>query len=260
MRGFGVSTNHKGIVMSKDTELAAEATAEGKGNLKLWRSVEKTPPAMTKLVSFGKRKWTNIDPQWQLQKATDKWGPYGHRWGMRNIKYQIVEVKSNDKVALETKNEKGDVVQSTEILADFIKYSIILEAEFFYPLDGKEVAFQIINDDKYSVDDDVLKKIITNTRSKALSWLGFSADVFLGKFDDTKYVEDLKKRFSKQDAFMAQVAAKVWEAKDLDTLAQYEEKLNDVAVDQAKDLDASAIEELRNLIEERKQALKGKDE
>jgi len=242
--------------MSKDTELSAETSQEGRENLKLWKSVDKTPPDMTKLVSFGKRKYTNIDPQWQLQVATTLWGPYGHRWGLRNIKYQIVEVKSNDKVALETRNEQGKVVSSSEILADFIKYSIILEAEFYYPAsDGKTASFEIFNDDKYQVDDDVLKKIITNTRSKALSWLGFSADVFLGKFDDTKYVDDLKKRFSRQNAFVDAAAAKIWEAKDLDELAAHEDRLDEVAVAQAKDLDATAIEELRELIAERRRAL-----
>jgi len=41
-------------------------------------------------------------------------------------------------------------------------------------------------------DDDFAKKMETNTVSKALSKLGFSADVFLGKFDDNKYVVDQK--------------------------------------------------------------------
>jgi hypothetical protein len=40
---------------------------------------------------------------------------------------------------------------------------------------------------------------MTDGLTKALSHLGFSADVFLGRFDDNKYVADLKKEFG-QDA------------------------------------------------------------
>ncbi len=38
------------------------------------------------------------------------------------------------------------------------------------------------------VDADFAKKAETNTMSKALSKLGFSADVFMGQFDDPEYV------------------------------------------------------------------------
>lgn len=239
--------------MSKDTELAVEAPPEGTENMKLWKSVEKTPPDMTKDVRYGKRHYTTVDPQYQLRQATALWGPYGHRWGLRNIKYQIVEVKGNDKVLLETRSD--NVIQSSEQMADYIRYSIILEAEFFYPVgNGETAAFQIINDDKYEVDDDVLKKITTNTRSKALSWLGFSADVFMGKFDDTNYVKDLRAKYSKQNAFVNTAANKILEAKDLAELAKYEDRLEETIRDKTLD-DKIVAKELRELVAERKREL-----
>lgn len=239
--------------MSKDTELAEEKTYEAKQNLVLWRSVENTPPDMTKDVSFGKRHYTAIDPQWQLRRATALWGPYGHRWGLRNIKYQIVEMKGNDVVTLQTKDAQGKVVQSVEQMADYIKYSIILEAEFFYPAaDGTTVHFPILNDDKYQADDEVLKKLITNTRSKALSWLGFSADVFLGKFDDTKYVQGLRAKLEEQNAFIESASARILAAKDLAALAVCEKRLGEVAQDQSRNLDRAVIKHLEELIKERR--------
>jgi hypothetical protein len=42
-------------------------------------------------------------------------------------------------------------------------------------------------------DTDAYKKASTDGLTKALSHLGFNADVFLGQFDDNKYVEGLKK-------------------------------------------------------------------
>ena len=44
-------------------------------------------------------------------------------------------------------------------------------------------------------NDDFAKKVETDTLTKALSKLGFNADIFLGKFDDTKYVEQMKQEF-----------------------------------------------------------------
>jgi len=42
------------------------------------------------------------------------------------------------------------------------------------------------------LDDDCVKKVVTDALTKGLSKLGFNADVFLGKYDDNKYVQDLK--------------------------------------------------------------------
>jgi hypothetical protein len=42
------------------------------------------------------------------------------------------------------------------------------------------------------VDEDAPKKAMTDGLTKALSHLGFNADVFLGKFDGNKYTSDDK--------------------------------------------------------------------
>lgn len=43
-------------------------------------------------------------------------------------------------------------------------------------------------------DEDALKKAGTDALTKCLSNLGFNADIFLGKFDDSKYVEELRQQ------------------------------------------------------------------
>jgi hypothetical protein len=40
------------------------------------------------------------------------------------------------------------------------------------------------------VDDEWTKKTFTNALTKALSYVGFNADVFMGKFDDNRYVAE----------------------------------------------------------------------
>lgn len=222
--------------MSKDIEQGTVTNT----NLKLWKLVEKTPPDMTKDVRYGKRHYTTVDPQYQLHVATSLWGPYGHRWGMRNLEWSIVET------------------HETDADGHYLLSAIILKAEFFYPCDGKEASFEIMNDDRFKADDETLKKLVTNTRSKALSWLGFSADVFMGKFDDTSYVKDLKTKFGDQDAFVTTVIAKIRTAKDLNALAKCEERLEEVIADETLD-DVVVAQQLMELVAERKRALKGKD-
>ena len=44
-----------------------------------------------------------------------------------------------------------------------------------------------------------MKKVATDALTKGLSKLGFNADVFMGKFDDNKYVNSLTSQSSGQD-------------------------------------------------------------
>ena len=132
-------------------------------NLKLWDSVTKTDPKALKEVNFG-RKFTAIDPYWQIKEATKLWGSYGITWGFKHIEltYEL----------------------STIGIVNF-------KGVFYYP----EGEFPIINacsiysdNARTKLDTDYAKKVETDTLTKALSKLGFSADVFLSKFVDSPYV------------------------------------------------------------------------
>ena len=48
------------------------------------------------------------------------------------------------------------------------------------------------------VDDDLAKKVETDTLTKSLSKLGFSADIFLGRYDDVRYVAEVTKEFTQK--------------------------------------------------------------
>ena len=143
-------------------------------NMKLWELVEKTNPAYTKPAKIGGMKITAIAPQYQIKLATEQFGPYGKGFGFKKIEldYSLVE--------------KLDLV--------------VFKGVFFFP-DGE---FEIINSSKMfmdrakkMVDADFAKKIETDALTKALSKLGFNADVFMGRFDDTKYVMEMKEEFNK---------------------------------------------------------------
>lgn len=134
-----------------------------KENLKFWNSVSKTDPKYTKSVS-SRGGYTAISPMYQAMQATEQWGLYGKNWGLKNIEHDY------------------SLVETTRLC--------VLKAIFFYPDGEFEItnAIEVISAKGYP-DSDFAKKLETNTISKALSKLGFSADVFMGEFDDHKYVQ-----------------------------------------------------------------------
>lgn len=177
-------------------------------NMKLWDRVKKTDPHYTKLVDYGKQKYTAIDPTWQLQKATEMWGPYGHRWGLKDLKFTLLD--------------------------DGAAKVLMLEAEFFCPAEmstGEECRFPVAVDLKFKSSDDTAKKLVTSARSKALSYLGFSADVFMGKFEDNQYVQMSKALFADRNAFMQKAAGKIKLAKTVEQLNEVRSKIEQMAGD-----------------------------
>ena len=138
-----------------------------KENLKLWRSVCVTNPEWIKTANLGGRKISAINPQKQLKQASELWGSYGSVWGLKDCKRQILDLEQSNKL-------------------------IILEAVFYYPSGSFEISNSVklcymSKGGKYIIDDESFKKIETNTLSKALSKLGFSSDVYEGRFDKQGY-------------------------------------------------------------------------
>jgi len=145
------------------------AKKEIKSHMELWNSVEITDPKYTKKVN-QRGGFTAIGAQYQLMRATETFGPIGYGWGVKNEK-------------IEQWHDVGLAV-----------YTAIL----WYVRDGiaEEHEIPIHSSIKYHsngrVDDDFFKKVATDALTKGLSKLGFNADVFMGKFDDNKYVNKLK--------------------------------------------------------------------
>lgn len=139
-------------------------------NLDLWDSVEKTDPSHTKEVTFG-RKITAIDPYRQIKNATEKFGPVGIGWG-----WSVVQIEQ-----LPT-NELGILIR-------------MWHTDKANTFDQWGQASLYIDKAEKKKDTDCLKKATTDGVTKCLSLIGFNADVFLGKFDDNKYVNQLKEEF-----------------------------------------------------------------
>ncbi len=137
--------------------------------MELWNQVCTTDPKHTKSVD-QRGGYTAIDPQYQIRMATSLWGPYGGSWALRDFQWGMIEVAEQ-------------------------KPTMTLDAIFNYP--GGQ--FPISADMSYRANDDCRKKLRTAAQSKALSLLGFNADIYLGQYDDERYVQEMRTKFSDQD-------------------------------------------------------------
>lgn len=149
-------------------------------NLRIWNAVAKTDPAHTKKVEFG-RKFTSIDAHWQIMQATQQFGPIGEGWRYE-VEHSIARLSDDMVLAV------ADVKifwRSTDDVPRF--YGPIRATCEMWSFNEKKK--------KMEVDEDAPKKAMTDALTKGLSHLGFSADVFLGLFDDNRYVQKVKKEF-----------------------------------------------------------------
>lgn len=134
-------------------------------NLELWDSVCKTNPADTKKITFG-RAITAIDPYKQVRSATEAFGPAGKGWGWS---VQRVEYLPTNEMGVLIKLWHGELHNSIEQWGQSSLY---------------------IDNAERKKDTDCFKKATTDGVTKCLSYLGFNADIFLGKFDDNKYIQE----------------------------------------------------------------------
>lgn len=139
---------------------------EAPDTLRIWNAVCRTDPRHTKRVN-QRGGFTAIDAQYQIMEATKQFGPVGVGWGYTVGDYRIEGGMIVVPVTLwhgERGNTFGPILGCAEMLGQ-------------------------------RPDRDAPKKAITDAITKGLSQLGFNADVFLGLYDDNKYVAELKKEF-----------------------------------------------------------------
>ena len=150
-----------------------------KDNMALWNSVSKTNPEHTKRID-QRGGFTAIDAHSQIEAATRVFGPAGAGWGW-DVELQY---PPNDTILAIVTLWHGKPEQTV-----------------------KQVGQKKLNGNR-GPDEDAVKKAVTDGITKCLSYLGFNADVFLGRFDDNKYVQQVAAEFKE--------AAKPKEIKDFE--------------------------------------------
>lgn len=160
--------------MNAPSKVAAKDAAPD--NMAIWNAVDVTDPRHTKRVN-QRGGFTAISAHYQVMKATEMFGPVGIGWG-----WDASEPLFHDSLVFVSvtlwHGERGNV---------------------FGPVHGGAEWKTA----KGHLDSDAPKKATTDALTKALSQLGFNADVFLGRFDDNKYVENVlaeMQRAEREDA------------------------------------------------------------
>lgn len=131
-------------------------------NMAIWDAVSKTDPDFTKKVT-QRGGFTSVNANYQIKMATEQFGPLGVGWG-----YAAGEPIFN---------------------GSFIMIPVTLwhgdRSNTFGPTFG---CCEMLGN---RPDSDAPKKAGTDALTKLLSQLGFNADIFLGQYDDNKYVQSL---------------------------------------------------------------------
>jgi hypothetical protein len=140
-------------------------------SLDLWSKVSKSDPKFLKPVSFGPRTFTAIDPMYQVRSATEAFGPVGQGWGWHS-ETRFINMSNGD----------------TAVICDVRVWHGKPE-NIFGPFPGCRKFFDAT---KNRLNEDAPKMAVTDGLTKALSHIGFNADVFLGEHDGSKYVADAK--------------------------------------------------------------------
>lgn len=147
-------------------------------NTKLWDRLGKTDPAHTKgFKRGGGFSGTAIKPQWVIRRLTEEFGPCGQGWGMHGPEFQVVPAGNEVLVFCTIQAWYGS------------------PENYVWGVGGDKVLAQR-SSGGFS-DDEAFKKAYTDALMNAFKFIGVGADVHMGLFDDSKYVQEAKAEFSR---------------------------------------------------------------
>lgn len=159
-------------------------------NTALWDRLGKTDPAHTKnFKRQGGFSGTAIKPMWSYRRLTEEFGPCGTGWGVERPEFQVVE------------GDNREVLVFCTVSGWYMHDG---EKRLVYGVGGDKVVTHIKANEKYQKaerwenDDEAFKKAFTDALTNAFKLIGVGADVHMGMFDDSKYVNTLAKEFASE--------------------------------------------------------------
>ncbi|EAX2276433.1 hypothetical protein AVB85_17560 [Salmonella enterica subsp. enterica serovar Vitkin] len=184
-----------------------EMQSAERDNLELWKNVFKTDERFTTAFSVNGG-GTSINGTYMTMIATREFGPKGIGWGV-----DILEERFDNGAPI-TRTVKGTDGNNTwELIPDGVggvlteKHHVI-KIRLWYirnSVRGEEISFgctPYIYSSKYGpiCDGEATKKSLTDATKKALSALGFCADIFMGLYDNPEYRQKNKAEFALKNA------------------------------------------------------------
>lgn len=148
-------------------------------NLKIWQAFADIDPQFTKPITGKAYKGTSPNPQYVIMCLTNLFGPVGQGFGW--------EVLSDGFERL------GDEV----LHWCRIRFWHTSRENWFEAYGQTKAVLKTKNG--LLVDEDAPKKSLTDAIVKAASQLGIAANIFLGRWDDAKYVAEVTQEYREKN-------------------------------------------------------------
>lgn len=153
----------------------------------IWDNVKTPQTQYIKEVEYGPN-LAAIDSYYMFMLATKQFGPCGDGWG-----YDILE---------EDYKDVGPILSAEKEIGRRINHTVKVKLWYLVDSSSKPRTVTHYGTTKYTyfssgyvvVDEEAPKKSLTDAIKKCLSMLGFCADVYMGKFQDSDYVSGVKSR------------------------------------------------------------------
>ncbi|MDE9483627.1 hypothetical protein [Xenorhabdus bovienii] len=174
-------------------------------NLRIWKVVQRTDPRFTKPLEGMGFSGTSINSNYMFMRATEIFGPAGEGWGYQVMEEKMINGAPLSEPVYDSQNKQIGV----RILRDsdgtlICEQNHSLKILFWYLIEGDirgeiesygATPYLYKSKNGIRADSEVIKKSLTDAIKKALSMLGFSADVFMGMHDNPEYLADNKIEF-----------------------------------------------------------------
>jgi hypothetical protein len=166
-------------------------------NLAIWSAVSTPDPARTKpFKGKGGFEGTAINAVYLAKRATEIFGPMGIGWGVDIVEEKLLQ--GGPMISKEGEILGNEVIHCLRISLWYKRGEDVGRITHF----GQTT---FVGQNKFGVytDEDAPKKSLTDAMTKALSLLGFAADVHMGMFDDHKYIAEVRQEYAEKTAAQA---------------------------------------------------------
>lgn len=151
-------------------------------NLQIWNSFADIDPQFTKQITGKDYTGTSPNPQYVIRCLTELFGPVGQGFGWRILEDGFQQL--------------GD----THLHWCRIEFWHTSRDNTFEAY-GQTKAAYVTSTGRHRVDEDAPKKSLTDAITKAASQIGIAANIFLGRWDDSRYVAQVNDEYrSKEQA------------------------------------------------------------
>lgn len=165
-------------------------------NMTIWNQVEKTDTRYTKDAKVGGQQITSLNGTAMIMKATEVFGPVGIGFG-----WSVTEERFDKGAEIFSGEGEKRVSLGFEL-------NHTVKILFWFKHGGERGELEQYGCTPYlykskfgtTTDGEAPKKSLTDAIKKSLSMLGFSADVFLGMFDDRDYVQQRQEEVAIEQA------------------------------------------------------------